>query len=69
MHDTLAIETKDLAKRFGKTDALAGLDLSVPRGCVFGLLGPTARGRRPRCACWPRCCAPMPARPGCSALM
>ena len=36
MHDTLAIETKDLAKRFGKTDALAGLDLSVPRGCVFG---------------------------------
>ena len=45
MHDTLAIETKDLAKRFGKTDALAGLDLSVPRGCVFGLLGPNGAGK------------------------
>jgi ABC-2 type transport system ATP-binding protein len=45
MHDTLAIETKDLAKRFGKTNALAGLDLSVPRGSVFGLLGPNGAGK------------------------
>jgi ABC-2 type transport system ATP-binding protein len=45
MHDTLAIETRDLAKRFGKTSALAGLDLSVPRGCVFGLLGPNGAGK------------------------
>src|SRR5215469_3831845 len=45
MHDTLAIETKDLAKRFGKTSALAGLDLSVPRGSVFGLLGPNGAGK------------------------
>ena len=45
MHDTLAIETKDLAKRFGKTSALAGLDLSVPQGSVFGLLGPNGAGK------------------------
>jgi ABC-2 type transport system ATP-binding protein len=45
MHDTLAIETKSLAKRFGKTNALAGLDLSVPRGSVFGLLGPNGAGK------------------------
>ena len=45
MHDALAIETKDLAKRFGKTSALAGLDLSVPQGCVFGLLGPNGAGK------------------------
>jgi ABC-2 type transport system ATP-binding protein len=45
MDDTPAIETEGLVKRFGKTIALAGLDLSVPRGSVFGLLGPTGAGK------------------------
>jgi len=27
-------------KRFGSTTALAGVDLEVPEGMVFGLLGP-----------------------------
>jgi ABC-2 type transport system ATP-binding protein len=43
--DGLAIEAAGLAKRFGKTSALAGLDLRVPRGTVFGLLGPNGAGK------------------------
>jgi len=45
MDDTPAIETEGLVKRFGKTSALARLDLSVPRGSVFGLLGPNGAGK------------------------
>jgi ABC-2 type transport system ATP-binding protein len=45
MEDTPAIEAEGLAKRFGKTDALAGLDLRVPRGSVYGLLGPNGAGK------------------------
>jgi ABC-2 type transport system ATP-binding protein len=41
----LAIEATGLAKRFGKTTALAGLDLRVPRGSVYGLLGPNGAGK------------------------
>ena len=45
MDDTLAIAAEGLAKRFGKTNALAGLDLRVPRGSVYGLLGPNGAGK------------------------
>jgi ABC-2 type transport system ATP-binding protein len=45
MDDTAAIEAEGLTKRFGKTSALAGLDLRVPRGSVFGLLGPNGAGK------------------------
>jgi ABC-2 type transport system ATP-binding protein len=45
MDDTPAVEAEGLVKRFGKTGALAGLDLSVPRGSVFGLLGPNGAGK------------------------
>jgi ABC-2 type transport system ATP-binding protein len=45
MEDTPAIEAEGLAKRFGTTDALAGLDLRVPRGSVCGLLGPNGAGK------------------------
>jgi daunorubicin resistance ABC transporter ATP-binding subunit len=45
MEDTPAIEAAGLAKRFGTTDALAGLDLRVPRGSVYGLLGPNGAGK------------------------
>jgi ABC-2 type transport system ATP-binding protein len=41
----LAIETTQLAKRFGQRDALAGVNLSVPRGCAFGFLGPNGAGK------------------------
>jgi len=40
-----AIEAEGLVKNFGRTKALAGFDLSVPAGSVFGLLGPNGAGK------------------------
>ena len=40
-----AIETTGLAKRFGRADAIAGIDLAVARGTVYGLLGPNGAGK------------------------
>jgi ABC-2 type transport system ATP-binding protein len=40
-----AIRTEDLAKRFGRTLALAGLTMTVERGEVFGFLGPNGAGK------------------------
>jgi ABC-2 type transport system ATP-binding protein len=42
---TLALATRGLVKRFGKRTALAGLDLSVPTGVVYGFLGPNGAGK------------------------
>ena len=41
----LAIETKGLFKSFGKQTAVNGIDLSVPKGSVFGFLGPNGSGK------------------------
>ncbi len=41
----LAIETIALAKRFGAVEAVAGIDLAVPVGSVFGFLGPNGAGK------------------------
>ena len=41
----LAIEADRLAKRFGASRALAGVDLAVPAGTVYGLLGPNGAGK------------------------
>jgi len=41
----LAVETKGLAKFFGDTRAVDGIDLSVRRGTVFGVLGPNGAGK------------------------
>ena len=40
-----AIETHALAKSFGKTRALDGIDLTVREGSVYGLLGPNGAGK------------------------
>jgi len=45
MSEEPAIEAEGLVKRFGKTKALAGLDLTVPPGTVYGLLGPNGAGK------------------------
>jgi ABC-2 type transport system ATP-binding protein len=42
---TPAIEIRDLTKRFGTVTALAGFDLSVPPGSIFGFLGPNGAGK------------------------
>jgi daunorubicin resistance ABC transporter ATP-binding subunit len=40
-----AIEAEGLVKHYGKTQALSGLDLTVPTGTVYGLLGPNGAGK------------------------
>lgn len=42
---TYAIEAHGLTKSFGKTQALAGIDLEVPEGRVLGVLGPNGAGK------------------------
>jgi oleandomycin transport system ATP-binding protein len=42
---TYAIEARGLAKRFGSTTALAGVDLTARAGSVLGLLGPNGAGK------------------------
>src|SRR5690606_26505896 len=39
------IEVKGLSRRFGTTAALESIDLAVPRGVVFGLLGENGAGK------------------------
>jgi ABC-2 type transport system ATP-binding protein len=43
--DGLAVATRGLEKRYGNRTALAGLDLSVPSGIVYGFLGPNGAGK------------------------
>jgi ABC-2 type transport system ATP-binding protein len=40
-----AIETTGLVKNFGETRALAGVDLRISEGSVYGLLGPNGAGK------------------------
>ncbi len=39
------IEIKDLQKKFGRTEALKGVDLTVPDGELFAYLGPNGAGK------------------------
>jgi ABC-2 type transport system ATP-binding protein len=41
----LALATRDLRKSYGSRLALAGLDLTVPSGVVYGFLGPNGAGK------------------------
>jgi ABC-2 type transport system ATP-binding protein len=40
-----ALRMEGLTKRFGTTDAVADLTLTVPPGEVFGFLGPNGAGK------------------------
>ncbi|WP_150308212.1 ABC transporter ATP-binding protein [Planctomonas psychrotolerans] len=42
---TLAIETRGLTKSFGHATVVRDLSLAVPRGSVFGFLGPNGSGK------------------------
>src|SRR3978361_2233800 len=42
---TYAIEAEGLTKRFGTTQALAGVDLAAREGTVLGVLGPNGAGK------------------------
>ena len=44
-HPEYAIFTSGLAKRFGNRNAVDGIDLRVPRGSIFGFLGPNGSGK------------------------
>jgi oleandomycin transport system ATP-binding protein len=41
----LAFEAEGLVKKYGKTVALAGIDLAAERGTVLGVLGPNGAGK------------------------
>jgi ABC-type Na+ transport system ATPase subunit NatA/heat shock protein HslJ len=45
MHYVYAVETQNLIKRYGKTQALKGLDFSVDQGEIMVLLGPNGSGK------------------------
>src|SRR5436305_6901595 len=40
-----AVRVRSVVKRFGETTALAGVDLEVAEGAIFGLLGPNGAGK------------------------
>ena len=42
------IVTRGLVKRFGRVTAVAGVDLRIPAGIRFGLLGPNGSGKTTR---------------------
>ena len=41
----MAIETRELSKRYGRVSALTGCTVSVPEGRVSGLVGPNGAGK------------------------
>jgi ABC-2 type transport system ATP-binding protein len=45
MDNGFVIETHGLTKRYGKKPAVDGVDLAVPRGCVFGFAGRNGAGK------------------------
>src|SRR2546428_10635664 len=45
MNSAPAVQAKGVRKRFGTVEALAGLDLAVRAGEIYGLLGPNGSGK------------------------
>ena len=39
------VRLKGITKRFGTHTAVSGLDLEIPKGTVYGLLGPNGSGK------------------------
>ena len=51
MHDSNAIQVKDLVKFYGKVQALNGVNLEVKRGEIYGFLGPNGAGKTTTIRC------------------
>lgn len=49
--ETPAIVLRDVHKWYGDVYALRGVDLEVPRGCIFGFLGPNGAGKTTTIRC------------------
>ena len=45
MPQDLALTANGLRKRFGRKEAVRGVDLSIPKGCIYGVLGPNGAGK------------------------
>ena len=45
MSDAFALTAAQLEKWFGRKQAVAGVDLAVPKGCIYGVLGPNGAGK------------------------
>lgn len=45
MQEASVVVASDLIKRFGRVTALAGINLEIDRGEVFGLIGPNGAGK------------------------
>jgi ABC-2 type transport system ATP-binding protein len=43
--DTPVIQIRSLSRRFGTSDALLGVNLTIPQGIVFGLVGANGAGK------------------------
>ncbi len=41
----IAVETEGIERHFGDQQAVAGVDLSVPEGEIYGFLGPNGAGK------------------------
>ncbi|MEM9799669.1 MAG: ABC transporter ATP-binding protein [Planctomycetota bacterium] len=48
---TPALRVRELRKRYGATEAVRGIDLTVERGQVYGLLGPNGSGKTTTLSC------------------
>jgi ABC-2 type transport system ATP-binding protein len=42
---TPVIQTENLSRSYGRTDALKGLDLTVPQNAIYALVGPNGAGK------------------------
>ena len=41
----MMLEIKELKKKFGKFHALNGLDFVIPKGSLYGFVGPNGQGK------------------------
>ena len=49
--DAPALRVRQLRKSYGATEAVKGIDLTVERGQVYGLLGPNGSGKTTTLSC------------------